>query len=104
MPQRLPKPVRLTRAMACSSSASRIGRSRYITPSMGASKPVSSIDFTTRKASGSVFSGSAWNRGFLKRLISCSCAVPSVQVFQAGSSLLLPEMMGANSMRERMSR
>ncbi|MNV93153.1 hypothetical protein D3C71_1878100 [compost metagenome] len=104
MPQRLPKPVRLTRAIACSNSASRIGRSRYITPSIGASKPVSSIDLTIRKASGSVFSGLAWNSGFLKPLISCSCAAPSVHCFQAGSSLLLPEMIGANSMRSRVPR
>ncbi|MNY64196.1 hypothetical protein D3C86_2012690 [compost metagenome] len=90
--------------MACSNSASRIGRSRYITPSIGASKPVNSIDFTTRKASASVFSGLVWNSGFLKRLIRASLAAASVHCFQAGSSLLSPEITAANSMLFSVSR
>ena len=63
--------VRLTRAMAWSSSASWMGRSRYITCSTGASKPVSSIDFTIRKASGLGFSP-ARPSGFLNSAMRAS--------------------------------
>jgi len=47
-----PPAGRLTRAMACSSSASFMPRSRYRTCSTGASKPVSSIDFGFEEARG----------------------------------------------------
>ena len=42
-------------------------------PRSGASKPVSSIDLTIRKASGSRFAGSSWSSGFL----NCSMRPPT---------------------------
>ena len=99
--------VRLTRAIAWSSSASLIDRSRYITCSTGASKPVSSIDLTIRKASGSAL-GWSWvlgpdaNNGFLKRAMWASTR-ERADHSPAGStvSLCSLEITGANS-RARM--
>ena len=94
----LPAAVRFTRAIAWSSSASWIERSRYMTCSTGASKPVSSIDFTMRNASGSLASGVRVARsGFLKRAMRDLDLGGVGPLLPAGSSLLSAEMIGTNS-------
>lgn len=83
--------VRLTLAIACRSVCSLSLRSRYMTCSIGASKPVKSMSLTIRMLSLSS------SIGLLKRLMAISWLLLSVCLSKNSSSLWLPEIMTAHS-------